>query len=121
MAKEWLENKATYLFDLAHGNLDLDATVKGFIKHYVLQSQGIDDVQQDLHFHTSYGDYYMEFAMHELRRALEAQIEAQPRSEMRTLEEVRMIVQAVRAGDRVQVDYYDPDIDDNPYVVRATW
>ncbi len=117
----WIENKAVWLFDLAHGNLDLDATVKGFLKHYVLQSQGIDDVQQDLHFHTSYGDYYMESAMHGLRKALESQIEAPGRSEMRTLEEVRMIVQAVRAGERVQVDYYDPDIDDDPYVVRAAW
>lgn len=49
------------------------------------------------------------------------QIEAPPRSEMRTLDEVQGIVDAVRAGIPVQVDYYDPEIDDNPYVVRATW
>ncbi len=121
MAKAWLEDKATWLFDLAHDNLDGDAIIKGFLKHYVLQGEGIDDVQQDLHFRTHYGDYYLEAAMTYLRRALEVQIEAPPRSEMRTLEEVRMIVQAVRAGERVQVDYYDPDIDDDPYVVRAAW
>ena len=121
MTKAWLEDKATWLFDLAHDNLDGDAIVKGFLKHYVLQGEGIDDVQQDLHFRTHYGDYYLEAAMAYLRRALEVQIEAPPRSEMRTLEEVRVIVQAVRAGERVQVDYYDPDIDDDPYVVRAAW
>ncbi len=32
-----------------------------------------------------------------------------------------MIVQAVRAGKKVQVDYCDPEIDDDPYVVRAAW
>lgn len=121
MAKAWLEDKATWLFDLAHDNLDEDAIVKGFLKHYVLQGQGMGDVQRDIHFHTHYGDLYLKAAMAYLRRALEAQIEAPPRSEMRTLEEVSMIVQAIRAGERVQVDYYDPEIDDDPYVVRAAW
>lgn len=121
MTKAWLEDKATWLFDLAHDSLDADTIVKGFLKHYALHNQGIDDVQWDLHFHTSYGDYYMETAMIFLRRALELQIEAPPRSEMRTLDEVQMIVDAVRAGERVQIAYYDPEIDDDPYVVRAAW
>ncbi len=95
--------------DLAHGNLDDDAIVKGFQKHYALLDQTIGNVQQDLHFHTPYYDFYMEAAMSGLRRALGVQIEAPSRSEMRTLEEVSMIVQAVRAGERVQVDYYDPE------------
>ena len=97
MAKAWLEDKAIWLFDLAHDNLD------------------------DMHFRTHYGDLYLKAAIAGLRRALEVQIEVPPRSEMRTLEEVSMIVQAVRAGERVQVDYYDPEIDDDPYVVRAAW
>ncbi len=121
MAKAWLEDKAIWLFDLAHDNLDEDAIVKGFLKHYALQGQGIDDVQRDMHFRTHYGDLYLKAAIAGLRRALEVQIEVPPRSEMRTLEEVSMIVQAVRAGERVQVDYYDPEIDDDPYVVRAAW
>ena len=121
MAKVWLEDKATWLFDLAHSDLDEDAVVKGFLKHYVLQGRSIGDVQQDLHFRTYYGDLYLESAMTSLRRALEFQIDAPPRSEMRTLEEVSMIVQAVRAGERVQVDYYDSEIDDNPYAIRAAW
>lgn len=121
MAKAWLEDKATWLFDLAHDNLDEDAIAKGFLKHYALQGQGMGDVQRDMHFHTHYGDFYLKAAMAYLRRALEVQIEAPPRSEMRTLDEVQGIVDAVRAGIPVQVDYYDPEIDDNPYVVRATW
>ncbi len=121
MAEAWMEDKETWLFDLAHGDLDEDAIVKGFIKHYVLQDKGIADVQQNLHFHTHYGDYYMECAMFSLRRALEGQVDAPPRSEMRTLDEVKMIVEAVRAGEQVHVDYYDPEMDDNPYVCRAVW
>lgn len=121
MAKERMEDKETWLFDLAHGDLNQDAIVKGFIKHYVLQGQGIADVQQNLHFHTHYGDYYMECAMSALRWALERQVDAPPRSEMRTLDEVKMIVDAVRAGERVKVDYYDPEMDDDDDVYRAEW
>ncbi len=91
MAKAWMEEKGTWLFDLAHGDLDEDAIVKGFLKHYVLQGQGTGNVQQDLHFRTNYGDFYMESAMSILRRALEAQVEAPPRSELRTLDEVKRI------------------------------
>lgn len=63
MAKDWLEDKATWLFDLAHNNLDEDAIVKGFLRHYVQQGQGIDDVQRDMHFRTHYGDLYLKAAM----------------------------------------------------------
>lgn len=121
MAKVWLEDKVTWLFGLAHGDLDEDAIVKGFLKHYVLEGQGIADVQQDLHFHARYRDCDMEYAMSALRRALEDQVDAPPRSEMRTLEEVEIIVQAVRAGEHVQVDYYDPELDDDDYVYRVEW
>lgn len=79
MDKAWMEDKALWLFDLAHGNLDEDAIVKGFLKHYVLQDKSISDVRQDLHFHTHYGDYYMESAMDSLRRALEHEVDAMPR------------------------------------------
>lgn len=121
MAKHWMEDKEVWLFDLVHNNLDEDAIVKGLLKHYVLQGHGIDNVQQDMHFHTHYGDLCLESAMASLRRALELQIKAPPRSEMRTLDEVQGIVDAVRAGIPVRVDYYDPEIDDDPYVARAVW
>ena len=121
MAKAWMEDKVTWLFGLAHGDLDEDAIVKGFLTHYVLEGQGIADVQQDLHFHARYRDCCMEYAMSALCRALEVQVDAPPRSEMRTLEEVKAIVQAVRAGERIQMDYYDPELDDSPYARRAAW
>ena len=121
MGKAWMEYKEIWLFDLAHGNLDEESIVKGFLKHYVLQNQGIADVQQHLHFHTHYGDFYMEAAMDNLRRALEHEVDAPPRSEMRTLCEVRSIVDAVRAGLMVQVDYYVPETEDDPYVHKVMW
>ena len=40
---------------------------------------------------------------------------------MRTLDEVKMIVAAVRAGERVKVDYYDPEMDYDDYVYREEW
>lgn len=72
MEKAWMEDKKIWLFDLAHGNLGEDAIVKGLMKHYVLQGQGISNVQQDLHFRTYYGDFYIESAMSSLRGALES-------------------------------------------------
>lgn len=74
MAKIWMEDKATWLFDLAYDGLDDDAILKGFIKHYVLQGQAIDKVQQDLHFRTFYGDAYLKPAMLRLRSVLKKQI-----------------------------------------------
>lgn len=121
MAKAWLEDKATWLFDLAHNNLDGDAIVKGFVKHYVLLGQGIDNVLQDMHFHTHYGDSYLKSVAFSLRTELENLIGAPPRSEMRTLEEVEMIGQAVRAGQQVQVDYYNSENNDDSYVSRVNW
>lgn len=36
MAKAWLEDKAIWLFDLAHDDLDEDAIVKGFLKDNII-------------------------------------------------------------------------------------
>lgn len=38
----------------------------------------------------------------------------------RTLEEVQMIVDGVRAGYQVQVDYADPE-EDNEYIYKQSW
>lgn len=95
MVKAWMGDKGTWLFDLAHNDLDSDAIVKGFLKHYVLQDQGISNVQQDLHFHTLYGDAYLEIAMSNLKQALMKEVDAPPRSEMMTLKEVNKITQSV--------------------------
>lgn len=119
--KTSLRDKPTWLYDLVHDDMDPDTITKGFIKFYVLQGLTIDHVQQDIHFRVLCGEEYIKGAMERLRCALEAAVDAPDRSEMRTLKEVRMIVDAVRAGERVQVDYYDPEIDDDPYVARPHW
>lgn len=38
-----------------------------------------------------------------------------------TLREVQSIVELVRAGKPVQIAPYDPDVDDDPYIVRPCW
>ena len=38
----------------------------------------------------------------------------------RSISEIHSIVAAVRAGEKVQIDYYDED-EDNEYVVKAHW
>ena len=48
------EEMKLWLFDLAHGNLDNNKIVSGFLKHYALYDMGIRDVQRDIHFHTHY-------------------------------------------------------------------
>lgn len=119
--RAWLEDKETWLFDLAHDNLDEDTIVKGFLKHYVLLGYGIGNVLEDMLFYAHDRDFYLEAAMSNLRRALENQIEAPPRSEMRTLDEVQCIVDTIRAGIQVQVAYDDPETDDDSYISHTTW
>lgn len=118
MGKAWLEDKEMWLFDLAHGNLDDDSILKGFLKHYVLQNQSLGNVLWDL-TNTNYDN--SKAAMESLRAALGHEVDSPPRSEMRTLGEVQSIVDAVRAGLNVQVDYYDPETDDDPCAARAMW
>lgn len=118
MGKAWMEDKEIWLFDLAHGDLGEDSIVKGFLKHYVLENQSLGNVLWDL-TNTNYDN--SKAAMESLRAALGHEIAAPPRSEMRTLSEVQSIVDAVRAGLQVQVDYYDPETDGDPYVAKATW
>lgn len=49
------EDMKLWLFDVAHGNLDDEKILKGFIKYYVLHGQAIGNVQDDITFHTMYG------------------------------------------------------------------
>lgn len=112
------EDMKLWLFDLAHGNMPDDAVVKGFIRHYVLNGLTIGNVQQDIIFHTPYTDENCRRAMESLRRALAEYADGE---ETRTLREVQSIVDAVRAGQQVQIAYYDPEEDDDPYVHKACW
>ena len=56
--------------------------------------------------------------MAELRRALAEYADGE---ETRTLREVQNIVDAIRAGQQVQIVYYDSEEDENPYVRKACW
>lgn len=108
----------TWLFALVDGKLSVDEIVKGFIKYYALNGLVIGNVQQDIIFKTVIGQWRYQGPMAELRRALAEYADGE---ETRTLREVQSIVDAIRAGHQVQVGYYDPEEDDNPYVYKACW
>ena len=59
-----------WLFDLAHGNLSDLEIIKGFIKYYVLYNCTIQNVQNDIHFHTNYGVIGEQTALESLNKAL---------------------------------------------------
>lgn len=108
----------TWLFALVDGKLSDDQMVKGFIKYYALNGLVIGNVQQDIIFKTVIGQWRYQGPMAELRRALADYADGE---ETRTLREVQSIVDAIRAGHQVQVGYYDPEEDDNPYIRKACW
>lgn len=114
------EEMKLWLFDLAHstGDMSNERIVQGFLKHYALHGLSIGNVRQDIIFHTEYGVENCEYAMQTLSGALEW---FAGREESRTLTEVQQIVDAVREGIPVQVAYFDPDIDNDPMVVRKHW
>ena len=91
--------------------------VQGFLKFYALHGLSLDDVKHSLKDRESRPEY-CEAAMQNLRLAMEHFAD---REESRTLPEVQMIVDAVREGIPIHVEYYDPDIDDDPYVTRGCW
>lgn len=39
----------------------------------------------------------------------------------RSITEVQQIVDCVRAGHEVNIPYYDPEVDEDPYIVRPKW
>lgn len=39
----------------------------------------------------------------------------------RSIAEVQQIVDSVRVGNKVNIPYYDPEIDEDPYIVRPKW
>lgn len=48
--------RETWLFDLAHGNLNNKQIIKGFIKLYAAFDMGISDIKRHILFHTNYGE-----------------------------------------------------------------
>lgn len=70
MMDRFTEEMKTWLFDLAHGNLQEDDILKGFLKHYVLYGCELGNVQDDIAFHTPYGYEGVEKAMKDLKEVL---------------------------------------------------
>ena len=64
------DNMKIWLFDLAHGNINDLEIIKGFIKYYVLYNCTIQNVQDDIHFHTNYGVLGEQTALESLNKAL---------------------------------------------------
>ncbi len=73
MARDTKEMRL-WLFDLAHGNLTDEIILKGFIKHYVLFGYTVGTVQDNIRFHTNYGDDGCYRAMSDLKRVLESYV-----------------------------------------------
>lgn len=115
-----LKNKEDWLSDLVNGNMETDAMAKGFLKFYVLEGGRMEDMQRDIRRRFPSKEWYVETAVLQLRGALEEAVEAPDRSEMRTIDEVRAIVAAVRAGEKVRIEYYDLEADDE-MVAGACW
>lgn len=69
------EEMRLWLFDIAHGNLEENAVVKGFIKHYVLHGLSKDNVKDDILFHTTYGSEGARTAVILLEKALQEFVE----------------------------------------------
>lgn len=72
-----VQNRATedhklYLFDLAHGNLNNEEIIKGFIKYYVLSGFTLGNLQDDYMFHTHYPIERVQVGLQSLRAALES-------------------------------------------------
>lgn len=53
--ERYTEEMKLWLFDLAHRDLSDKEILKGFIKYYVLFDFGIDQVVNDIVYHTIYG------------------------------------------------------------------
>lgn len=64
------EDMKLWLFDLAHGNIDDSQIIKGFLKYYVMFDLGIIDVQNDIVFHTHYGEDGTKKAMESLKQTI---------------------------------------------------
>lgn len=64
------EDMKLWLFDVAHGNLDDEKILKGFIKYYVLHGQAIGNVQDYITFHTMYGIQGVRKAIMDIQRVL---------------------------------------------------
>lgn len=66
---KFTEEMKIWLFDLAHGNLEHNQIIKGFIEHYAINDMGIGDVKCHILFGTNYGDVGAQTAIESLLNA----------------------------------------------------
>lgn len=64
------EEMKLWLFDLAHGNLQDDEILSGFIKHYALRGLTVDHIASDIIYHTTYGELRVAQAKASILRVL---------------------------------------------------
>lgn len=113
-----VETQKQWLFSLVGENQSMEDIVKGYIWHYALNDMNVCDVERDFLQCMQYSPEQCEYAMQTLKTALQWYVD---REESRTLTEAQAIVEAVREGVPVQISYYDPEVDDDPYVQRKCW
>lgn len=69
--ERYTDEMMDWLFDLAHGDLKEDDIVKGFIKHYALYDESMQDVKRHIIYHTNFGGNGAVTAMNALKNAFE--------------------------------------------------
>lgn len=117
---ERTEEAGNWLYELVQGRLSDDAIVKGFLKHYALVGKTLKDAEADIDAKRWHEKDVRQQAIGQLQWALKNHANAPEPPESRTLEEIHQIVECVRAGIPIQIDYWDGEEDD-PYVVKACW
>lgn len=112
------ENKKKWIYELTRDEISGEKLVKGYIKNYVLRDMSMSDVKKDILKVIGCSGYECDCYMINLTDALQWYVD---REESRTLTEIHNIVECVRNNIPVQVDYYDEDLDEDPFVVRSKW
>ena len=70
--KRGTEEHKLWLFDLAHGNLQDQQILKGFLKYYVLGGCCMENVVDDMRFHTHYSLEQIRQSKESLERVIRA-------------------------------------------------
>lgn len=117
---ERTEEASIWMHRLLQDKLSDDAIVKGYLKHYALTGKTLENAKEEIESRSWHEQDVRQRAITRLYFALESHANAPEPPESRTLEEIHQIVECVRAGIPIQIDYWDGEEDD-PYVVKACW
>lgn len=108
---DWAETMMAEGFLMGHEEIQMD--VEQFQELYDKAEECIAEALSCI--------YDLEKAVQEPDEAGGDNIPKGAEGETWTLQEVQSIVDLVRAGKPVQIAPYDPDVDDDPYIVRPCW